>query len=171
MTHLHCLVILMILCSRMFDRRAWSKPRKVSRGISVASRKANKQGEYCDESMLSHIMWWKEVVANSWYLYPMHQGCFFCYLLILYYLMFQKMERCRKPSSIQLTQRLVYSNILGLDPNLRNGRCGICFMRGWHNYALFSFYLERFTWCYHWHNTALFVQLERWNPEHGDFGI
>ncbi|PWZ44652.1 DNA mismatch repair protein MSH1, mitochondrial [Zea mays] len=33
----------------MFDRRAWSKPRKVSRGISVASRKANKQGEYCDE--------------------------------------------------------------------------------------------------------------------------
>ncbi|CAD6260347.1 unnamed protein product [Miscanthus lutarioriparius] len=76
----------------LFDRRAWSKPRKVSRGISMASRKANKQGEYCDESMLSHIMWWKE-----------------------------KMERCRKPSSIQLTQRLVYSNILGLDPNLRNG--------------------------------------------------
>ncbi|KAG0526548.1 hypothetical protein BDA96_06G155300 [Sorghum bicolor] len=76
----------------LFDRRAWSKPRKVSRGISVASRKANKQGEYCDESMLSHIMWWKE-----------------------------KMEKCRKPSSVQLTQRLVYSNILGLDPNLRNG--------------------------------------------------
>nr|CAE05686.2 OSJNBb0002J11.13 [Oryza sativa Japonica Group] len=32
-----------------------------------------------------------------------------------------KMERCRKPSSMQLTQRLVYSNILGLDPTLRNG--------------------------------------------------
>ena len=125
--HLHCLIILVILCSRLFDRRAWSKPRKVSRGISVASRKANKQGEYCDESMLSHIMWWKEVFANSCYLY-MHQCCFFCYLLILYYLMFQKMEKCRKPSSVQLTQRLVYSNILGLDPNLRNGRWGICFM-------------------------------------------
>nr|CAB3487571.1 unnamed protein product [Digitaria exilis] len=76
----------------LFDRGTWSKPRKVSRGISMASRKANKQGEYCDEGMLSHILWWKE-----------------------------KMERCRKPSSVQLTQRLVYSNILGLDTALRNG--------------------------------------------------
>ncbi|CAN6268464.1 unnamed protein product [Urochloa humidicola] len=76
----------------LFERTTWSKPRKVSRGISMASRKANKQGEYCDESMLSHILWWKE-----------------------------KMERCRKPSSVQLTQRLVYSNILGLDTALRNG--------------------------------------------------
>jgi hypothetical protein len=32
------------------------------------------------------------------------------------------MESCRKPSSVQLTQRLVYSNILGLDSALRNGR-------------------------------------------------
>ncbi|OEL37043.1 DNA mismatch repair protein MSH1, mitochondrial [Dichanthelium oligosanthes] len=76
----------------LFDRSTWSKPRKVSRGISMASRKANKQGDYCDEGMLSHILWWKE-----------------------------KMERCRKPSSVQLTQRLVYSNILGLDTALRNG--------------------------------------------------
>nr|CAB3485065.1 unnamed protein product [Digitaria exilis] len=76
----------------LFDRGTWSKPRKVSRGISMASRKSNKQGEYCDEGMLSHILWWKE-----------------------------KMERCRKPSSVQLTQRLVYSNILGLDTALRNG--------------------------------------------------
>jgi len=58
----------------------------------MASRKSTKQGEYCDEGMLSHILWWKE-----------------------------KMERCRKPSSIQLTQRLLYSNILGLDTALRNG--------------------------------------------------
>ncbi|CAN6228760.1 unnamed protein product [Urochloa humidicola] len=76
----------------LFERTTWSKTRKISRGISMASRKVNKQGEYCDESMLSHILWWKE-----------------------------KMERCRKPSSIQLTQRLVYSNILGLDTTLRNG--------------------------------------------------
>jgi DNA mismatch repair ATPase MutS len=52
----------------------------------------NKQGDLCNEGMLPHILWWKE-----------------------------KMERCRKPSSMQLTQRLVYSNILGLDPTLRNG--------------------------------------------------
>ncbi|KAF8704182.1 hypothetical protein HU200_031678 [Digitaria exilis] len=45
----------------LFDRGTWSKPRKVSRGISMASRKSNKQGEYCDEGMLSHILWWKEV--------------------------------------------------------------------------------------------------------------
>ncbi|KAG2573226.1 hypothetical protein PVAP13_7KG247600 [Panicum virgatum] len=76
----------------LFDRRTSSKPRRVSRGISMASRKSTKQGEYCDEGMLSHILWWKE-----------------------------KMERCRKLSSIQLTQRLVYSNILGLDTALRNG--------------------------------------------------
>ncbi|XP_062226120.1 DNA mismatch repair protein MSH1, mitochondrial-like isoform X2 [Phragmites australis] len=76
----------------LYNRRSWSKPRKVSRGISMASRKANKQGEYCDKYMLSHIHWWKE-----------------------------NMDRCRKPSSVQLTQRLVYSNILGLDPTLRNG--------------------------------------------------
>ncbi|KAL5214102.1 hypothetical protein ABZP36_003254 [Zizania latifolia] len=76
----------------LFNRRYWSKPRKVSRGISMASRKVNKQGDLCNEGMLSHILWWKE-----------------------------KMERCRKPSSMQLTQRLVYSNILGLDPTLRNG--------------------------------------------------
>uniref|UniRef100_A0A0D9W6X6 DNA mismatch repair proteins mutS family domain-containing protein n=1 Tax=Leersia perrieri TaxID=77586 RepID=A0A0D9W6X6_9ORYZ len=76
----------------LFNRRSWSKPRKVSRGISMVSRKVNKQGDFCNEGMLPHILWWKE-----------------------------KMERCRKPSSIQLTQRLVYSNILGLDPTLRNG--------------------------------------------------
>ncbi|XP_024311971.1 DNA mismatch repair protein MSH1, mitochondrial isoform X2 [Brachypodium distachyon] len=68
------------------------KPRKVSRGITMVSNKVNKQGDLCNEGMLSHIMWWKE-----------------------------KMESCRKPSSVQLTQRLVYSNILGLDPTLRNG--------------------------------------------------
>ncbi|KAL6652426.1 hypothetical protein ACP70R_011351 [Stipagrostis hirtigluma subsp. patula] len=76
----------------LFNRRSWSKPRKVSRGISMVSRKVNKQGDHCDEGMLSHILWWKE-----------------------------KMERCRRPSSMQLTQRLVYSNILGLDSTLRNG--------------------------------------------------
>uniref|UniRef100_A0ACD5UCG5 Uncharacterized protein n=1 Tax=Avena sativa TaxID=4498 RepID=A0ACD5UCG5_AVESA len=72
--------------------RSWSKPRKVSRRVSMVSIKANKQGNLCNEGMLSHIIWWKE-----------------------------RMESCRKPSSVQLTQRLVYSNILGLDPTLRNG--------------------------------------------------
>ncbi|KAG8082619.1 hypothetical protein GUJ93_ZPchr0014g46923 [Zizania palustris] len=94
--NLACLTFLVnlddCLHSRLFNRRSWSKSRKVSRGISMAYRKVNKQGDLCSEGMLSHILWWKE-----------------------------KMERCTKPSSMQLTQRLVYSNILGLDPTLRNG--------------------------------------------------
>ena len=155
-------VILMTLCSRLFDRRTLYKPRKVSRGISMASRKATKQGEYCDEGMLSHILWWKEVLANSWYLYLMYQGWCFCYLPFLHYLMFQKMERCRKPSSIQLTQRLVYSNILGLDTALRNGRWNICSM---HPTIIMP------TWWYHWHNTGTIFQFERWNTKHGNFAI
>jgi len=29
---------------------------------------------------------------------------------------------CRKPSTVQLVKRLTYSNLLGLDVNLKNGR-------------------------------------------------
>ncbi|VAH34047.1 unnamed protein product [Triticum turgidum subsp. durum] len=64
-----CLEI--IHASKGLFNRSWSKPKKVSRSISMVSSK--------------------------------------------------RMESCRKPSSVQLTQRLVYSNILGLDPTLRNG--------------------------------------------------
>ncbi|XP_021607248.1 DNA mismatch repair protein MSH1, mitochondrial isoform X1 [Manihot esculenta] len=41
---------------------------------------------------LSHIIWWKE-----------------------------RLQQCRKPSTIQLIKRLIYSNLLGLDVNLKNG--------------------------------------------------
>nr|CAD1844052.1 unnamed protein product [Ananas comosus var. bracteatus] len=34
---------------------------------------------------------------------------------------FQKMQTCKKPSAIQLTKRLSYTNLLGLDVSLRNG--------------------------------------------------
>jgi hypothetical protein len=125
----------------------------------MASRKANKQGEYCDEGMLSHIMWWKEVPANSWYLYLIYKSA----ASIIYFFStiwcFQKMEKCRKPSSVLLTQRLVYSNILGLDTALRNGRC-ICFMHAYPNYVHFLSFLERLTWCYHWHNTGTIFSLK-----------
>ncbi|VFR01558.1 unnamed protein product [Cuscuta campestris] len=45
-----------------------------------------------DERNYSHIMWWKEMV-----------------------------ERSRKPSSINLVKRLTYSNLLGVNSELRNG--------------------------------------------------
>ncbi|KAG9141404.1 hypothetical protein Leryth_001855, partial [Lithospermum erythrorhizon] len=41
---------------------------------------------------LVHLLWWKE-----------------------------RMQNFRKPSSLLLVQRLTYTNLLGLDPNLRNG--------------------------------------------------
>ncbi|GMI95879.1 MUTL protein homolog 1, CHLOROPLAST MUTATOR [Hibiscus trionum] len=41
---------------------------------------------------LSHMVWWKE-----------------------------RLELCRKPSTLNLIKRLVYSNLLGLDVNLKNG--------------------------------------------------
>lgn len=45
-----------------------------------------------DEKDLSHIMWWKE-----------------------------RMQMCKKPSTVHLVKRLIYSNLLGVDPNLKNG--------------------------------------------------
>lgn len=34
----------------------------------------------------------------------------------------QRMQMCRKPSTVQLVKRLDFSNLLGLDVNLKNGR-------------------------------------------------
>lgn len=109
----------------------------------MVSSKVNKQGNLCNEGMLSHIMWWKEVLANIWLLwfwgvFHFHVSTLmplFCHSRFLIYC-FQRMESCRKPSSVQLTQRLVYSNILGLDPTLRNGRWIRCLTHPEHNYAM-----------------------------------
>lgn len=65
--YLACLNFLVIWVHphfRLFNRRSWSKPRKVSRSISMVSRKMNKQGDLCNEGMLPHILWWKEVLAK-----------------------------------------------------------------------------------------------------------
>ncbi|PKI50080.1 hypothetical protein CRG98_029518, partial [Punica granatum] len=45
-----------------------------------------------DDKDNSHITWWKE-----------------------------RLQICRKPSTVHLTSRLVYSNLLGVDSNLKNG--------------------------------------------------
>uniref|UniRef100_N1QQS7 DNA mismatch repair protein mutS n=1 Tax=Aegilops tauschii TaxID=37682 RepID=N1QQS7_AEGTA len=40
----------------------------------MVSSKVNKQGDLCNEGMLSHIMWWKEVLANIWLLWFSENG-------------------------------------------------------------------------------------------------
>ncbi|KAI4345903.1 hypothetical protein L6164_012989 [Bauhinia variegata] len=68
------------------------KDRKVSRGSSKAAKKHKALNHVLDDKDISHMLWWKE-----------------------------RMNMCRKPSTIQLMRRLQYSNLLGLDVNLKNG--------------------------------------------------
>ncbi|XP_060671250.1 DNA mismatch repair protein MSH1, mitochondrial-like isoform X2 [Ziziphus jujuba] len=67
------------------------KDRKVLKGSAKVTKKL-KALNVLDEKGLSNILWWKE-----------------------------RMQACRKPSTIQLFKRLEYSNLLGLDVNLKNG--------------------------------------------------
>uniref|UniRef100_A0A0A0L490 DNA mismatch repair proteins mutS family domain-containing protein n=2 Tax=Cucumis sativus TaxID=3659 RepID=A0A0A0L490_CUCSA len=68
------------------------KSRKGSRGSIKAAKKFKDNNILQDNKFLSHILWWKETV-----------------------------ESCKKPSSVQLVKRLDFSNLLGLDTNLKNG--------------------------------------------------
>ncbi|KAJ9541709.1 hypothetical protein OSB04_028215 [Centaurea solstitialis] len=58
-----------------------------------SAKKLREPKDVFEEKDYPHIMWWKE-----------------------------KMQICIKPSSAQLVKRLAYSNLLGLDENLKNGR-------------------------------------------------
>ncbi|KAG9447714.1 hypothetical protein H6P81_013842 [Aristolochia fimbriata] len=64
----------------------------VSGGSTKAAKKMKEPKYLTDKENNSHILWWKE-----------------------------KMALCKKPSSVQLVKRLVYSNLLGLDVTLKNG--------------------------------------------------
>ncbi|KAJ8442713.1 hypothetical protein Cgig2_001806 [Carnegiea gigantea] len=64
---------------------------KVLKGTRT-TKKAREWRRVLDEKDMSHILWWKE-----------------------------RLEMCKKPSTIQLLGRLEYSNLLGLDVNLKNG--------------------------------------------------
>ncbi|XP_038881785.1 DNA mismatch repair protein MSH1, mitochondrial isoform X3 [Benincasa hispida] len=68
------------------------KVRKYSGGTINAAKKVKDINNVQDDKFLSHILWWKEMV-----------------------------ESCKKPSSVQLVKRLDFSNLLGLDINLKNG--------------------------------------------------
>ncbi|KAK7279171.1 hypothetical protein RJT34_24217 [Clitoria ternatea] len=65
---------------------------KVLKGTSRVTKKLKMPKNVLDDKDLPHILWWKE-----------------------------RLQMCRKPSTVQLIERLEYSNLLGLDSNLRNG--------------------------------------------------
>ncbi|KAK1313001.1 hypothetical protein QJS10_CPA06g00054 [Acorus calamus] len=68
------------------------RAQKVSKRSSKSTRRSKEPIYLLDEENDTHIMWWKE-----------------------------RMRMCKKPSSIQLIKKLVYSNLLGSDVNLKNG--------------------------------------------------
>ncbi|WCJ24134.1 DNA mismatch repair protein MSH1 mitochondrial [Euphorbia peplus] len=68
------------------------KDQKNLKGASRATKKSRASNNFLDDKDLSHIIWWKE-----------------------------KLQQCKKPSTINLVKRLMYSNLLGLDVNLKNG--------------------------------------------------
>jgi hypothetical protein len=60
--------------------------------ITTASKKVKTSSDVLTDKDLSHLVWWKE-----------------------------RLQTCKKPSTLQLIERLMYTNLLGLDPSLRNG--------------------------------------------------
>ncbi|GLU08249.1 hypothetical protein SLE2022_251730 [Rubroshorea leprosula] len=65
---------------------------KVLKGSTKTARKFKAPNTALDDKDLSNMIWWKE-----------------------------RLELCRKPSTLHLVKRLIYNNLLGLDINLRNG--------------------------------------------------
>ncbi|XP_022924548.1 DNA mismatch repair protein MSH1, mitochondrial isoform X1 [Cucurbita moschata] len=77
---------------QQLEKLQFGKGRKYSGGSIKAAKKFKDINNVQDDKFLSHISWWKEMV-----------------------------ESCKKPSSVQLVKRLDFSNLLGLDINLKNG--------------------------------------------------
>ncbi|GMP77631.1 hypothetical protein CsSME_00033842 [Camellia sinensis var. sinensis] len=80
---------------RQCERIRCLKERKLFKGTAKATRKLRELNNVLDDKDHFHILWWKE-----------------------------RMQLCRKPSSMQLIKRLMYTNLLGLDVNLKNGSRG-----------------------------------------------
>ncbi|KAI4303952.1 hypothetical protein MLD38_039528 [Melastoma candidum] len=66
--------------------------RRISRGSASSTKKVKDSNKAVDDKDILHLAWWKE-----------------------------KLLVCRKPSTVQLVGRLAYSNLLGVDDNLKNG--------------------------------------------------
>ncbi|KAI8560751.1 hypothetical protein RHMOL_Rhmol04G0280600 [Rhododendron molle] len=86
-------IVFFVHCSRrQRERLLCLKEQKDFKGSVKSIRRSRELYNVLDEKNYSHILWWKE-----------------------------RMELCRKPSTVQLIKRLTYSNLLGLDINLKNG--------------------------------------------------
>ncbi|QCE05782.1 DNA mismatch repair protein MutS [Vigna unguiculata] len=70
---------------------------KVSRGSSRTTKKPKVPKNALDDKDLPHILWWKE-----------------------------RLKLCKKFSTVQLIEKLEFSNLLGLDSKLKNGRLNRC---------------------------------------------
>lgn len=77
---------------RPFGRISCFKDQKTLKRSTRASKKLKHSNDVLTEKQLSNILWWKE-----------------------------RLQNCRKPSTVLLVKRLDYSNLLGLDVNLKNG--------------------------------------------------
>jgi hypothetical protein len=107
------------------------KDRKASRGSSKVSKKFRVSNNILDDKDLSHILWWKEVSHFSFFPTELVYLLFYCFdhkpknlLIKCCFLskLLQKLEMCKKPSTMNLIERLDYSNLLGMDSNLKNGK-------------------------------------------------
>ncbi|KAL5542436.1 hypothetical protein UlMin_010146 [Ulmus minor] len=77
---------------RPFGRISCFKDQKVFKRSTRTTKKLKALNNVLSEKELSNILWWQE-----------------------------RLQNCRKPSTVQLVKRLDYSNLLGLDVNLKNG--------------------------------------------------
>ncbi|KAF3946324.1 hypothetical protein CMV_027398, partial [Castanea mollissima] len=77
---------------RQLEQICCFKGQKVLKGSSKPTKKLKASSDTLNDKDLSHLLWWKE-----------------------------RLKICRKPSTVQLIKRLTYSNLLGLDVNLKNG--------------------------------------------------
>ncbi|KAJ0234681.1 DNA mismatch repair protein MSH1 [Hirschfeldia incana] len=84
----------LLLNTRYSERTYCLGDRKAVKGITTSSSKKvkTKSADVLTDKDLSHLLWWKE-----------------------------RLQTCKKPSTLQLIERLMYTNLLGLDPSLRNG--------------------------------------------------
>ncbi|XP_010023817.2 DNA mismatch repair protein MSH1, mitochondrial isoform X2 [Eucalyptus grandis] len=65
---------------------------KTLKGSTKSTKKRKTSDDILDDKYISHMQWWKE-----------------------------RLQICRKHSTVQLVSRLVYSNLLGVNVNLKNG--------------------------------------------------
>ncbi|XP_074286101.1 DNA mismatch repair protein MSH1, mitochondrial isoform X2 [Silene latifolia] len=80
------------LRTKQHERVHCFRDRKSSKGSARTVKKIKEWKNVLDEKDTSHILWWKE-----------------------------RLEMYRKASTVQLIKKLDYSNLLGLDVNLKNG--------------------------------------------------